>query len=172
MLKDTLKKIPGFRTGSKWKMVLSLFFYLCFFIILINPQGATPRDKLVNITQSLIMIGIPFVLFTNLGYIRNKLPIFNKRTIKANILGAFIYIFIIVILFSIADTWKSPEQKQLDLLAARQTEEKSQAKKVALALDDKIIALGNIDDLTYNKVNVTAKVDYESQIISIVSQND
>ena len=28
MLKDILKKVPGFRTGHKWKMVVAVIIYL------------------------------------------------------------------------------------------------------------------------------------------------
>lgn len=161
MLKDILKKIPGFRTGHKWKMVLAVIIYLVIILVLTNPSGVTSRDKLVSIMEFLIMIGIPFVLITNLGNIRSKLPIFNKKTIKFTILGVFITLVIMGIGFSMVDTLKSPEQKQLDLITAQQAEVKAEAKKVASALNDKISALGDVNTLTYDKADAVMSIRKE-----------
>ena len=151
MLKDILKRIPGFRTGHKWKMVLAVIIYLFMIILIINLKGASLMDRFVLILQYIIMFGIPFVLITNLGNIRYKLPIFNKGRVIFNIIGIFTTLVIIVTSFSMVDTLKSPEQKQLDSITAQKAEAKADAKKVASALNDKIVALGDVDTLTYDK---------------------
>ena len=38
MLKDFLNKVPGFRTGKRWKMVLAVIGYLYISIELLNPE--------------------------------------------------------------------------------------------------------------------------------------
>lgn len=168
MFKNTLKKVPGFRSGHKWKMALAVIFYLFMIIIILNPSGITLRDKIVWIIQYLILLGIPFVLITNMGNIRNKIHVFNKKTVKSTVISVFITIIIMGIGFSMIDTLKSPEQKQSDLIAAQQAdanaEAKAKAKKNALALDEKILALGEVNTLTYDSADdvMSLRKEYEA----------
>ena len=114
------------------------------------------------------MIGIPFVLVTNLGNIRSKLPIFNKKTTKSTLLGAFVTFIIMIIGFSMVGNFKSPEQKQLDLLASKQAagqaEIKAEDKKIASNLNGKVVALGDVNALTYDKEKdvISIRKEYEA----------
>lgn len=146
MHKDILKRIPGFRTGSKLKMIFATIIYFFAIIIISSMSGATLRDKFIHILEFLVVFGIPYALVTNVGDIRSKLPIFNKKMIKTNILGGFIVFIIIITGFSVLNGLQSPEQKQLDMIATQQGLAKIEAKE----LDGKILALGDVNTLTLN----------------------
>lgn len=163
-----LGKIPGFRTGHKWKMVLAVIGYWMFIIILLEFKGATIGDKFVELLQKLIMIGIPFVLITNLGNVRNKLPMFKKKKKLSTALGIFVTLIIMGMSFSMVNAMKSPEQKQLDSIASQEALAKSklelEAKELASSLDDKIDGLGDIESLTYDQTDevISIRTDYEA----------
>jgi hypothetical protein len=147
LIKSLIKKIPGFRTGTKWKMILASIIYLFVIVIMLNVSGATLGDKFIYVLEFLIMLGIPFILVTNVGSIRSKLPIFNKKSIKFNILGTFIAFIIIIIGISGAESLKSPQQKRIDLIGVQQSASKKSASKV----DSNIKALGDVNALTLDR---------------------
>jgi hypothetical protein len=147
LIKSLIKKIPGFRTGTKWKMILASIIYLFVIVIMLNVSGATLGDKFIYVLEFLIMLGIPFILVTNVGSIRSKLPIFNKKSIKFNILGTFIAFIIIIIGISGAESLKSPQQKRIDLIGVQQSVSRKSASKV----DSNIKALGDVNALTLDR---------------------
>ncbi|MFA6941684.1 MAG: hypothetical protein WCQ54_12025 [Clostridiaceae bacterium] len=160
MVKNLIKKLPGFRTGIKWKMIFAAVIYLSVIVIMVNAPGVTLGDKFIFILQFFIIMGIPFVLIANVGNIRSKLPIFNKKSIKFNILGSFIVFIIIIMGVSAVDSLKSPQQKRLDILAAQQAASEKAASKV----DSMIKALGDVNTLTLDKTDDVKEVrtSYES----------
>lgn len=167
MIKNILKKIPGFRTGGKWKMLTAIIVYPILIIGLFNPIGITPRDKIIDTITYLILIGIPFVLITNLGSIRSKLPIFKKNTIKSNILGTFITLLIIFVGFGAINELKTPGQKEIDLARAEERKEISDAKKVSRSLNKKIKKLGNADSITLDKEDYVLALRKEYEELSL-----
>jgi len=113
-VKKILRKIPGFRTGVIWKMAVAVIGYIYMFLILSNPRGVTFNDKVIDFLTSLIIIGIPFLLATNSGNIRSRLPLFKKNTLKSNVMGALVVILIMSTSILILGNLKSPEQKQFE----------------------------------------------------------
>lgn len=128
-------------------MIFAAVIYLSVIVIMLNAPGVTLGDKFIFILQFFIIMGIPFVLIANVGNIRSRLPIFNKKSIKFNILGSLIVFIIIIIGVSAFDSLKSPQQKRLDLLASQQ----SALKKAASKVDAKIKALGDVNTLALDK---------------------
>ena len=167
-IKVILGKIPGFRTGRKWKMIIAVFVYWMFIIILLDFKGVTISDKFVNLLQTLIMLGIPFALITNLGNVRNKLPMFKKKTIGSTALGIFVTLIIMGMSFSMVNAMKSPEQKQLDSIASQEAAAKSEleleAKEIASNLNKKIEGLGDIESLTDDQLDevISIRKDYDA----------
>lgn len=60
-MKDILKFIPGFRTQTKWKMIVASIYYLLSLVTLTSGVGTF-----------LFYITIPFILFSIIDLIRNK----------------------------------------------------------------------------------------------------
>lgn len=149
MFKNIIKEIPGFRTGTKWKKIFATLIYLSLIILIIGISGVTLRDSLVLKLEFLILVGMPFALITNVGNLRNRLPIFNKKSIKFNVLGAFIAFVIMGVAVSTLNNLKSPQQKQLDLL----TDQQSKAKTAARELDSKINKLKDVNKLKLDKAD-------------------
>jgi sulfur carrier protein ThiS len=157
MFKDSIKKVPGFRTGSKWKMILATIMYLATINMLIGVSGVTFRDKVIGAIEILIVIGVPFGLITNVGNIRNRLPVFNNKSIQYNILGGIIALAIMGAGIIVVGSLKSPEQKQFELIAL----EKSNDIGVAAKLDAKIVALGDLSDLTLDEADTVEVIRSE-----------
>lgn len=72
-----LKSIPGFRTGFSWKMAVGVLGYL-FAVLWGYAMAAAFLEMhfpvLLFIVLYLMEVVLPFILFTNLGYIDRKIP--------------------------------------------------------------------------------------------------
>ena len=66
--KDILRYIPGFRTGFKWKMVVSIIYYLFSLLMLVS-----------GLALSLFFLSIPFAIFNLISSIKQK-KIYNIIT--------------------------------------------------------------------------------------------
>lgn len=59
--KSFIRKIPGFRSGKKWKMALASLFYLMIIIIIIKgifageDYGSTPNPTIINTSTKTIL---------------------------------------------------------------------------------------------------------------------
>ena len=118
-----------------------------------SPKSVINIKGIINSTKFFIILIIPFILITDLGNIRSKLPIFNKRTKKANILGGIIIFFIISMSVSMVDGFKSQEQKQFDTNVAQKSKERQEAKKIGIAFNEKIKILGDLETITYDEAD-------------------
>lgn len=97
MLKKFILIIPGFRTGVKWKKIISSVVHVILLIIIIVLFSYYPNysdnsmDKILDVfTKGLFIVGIivvPYILCTNILGLRNKIPFFNKKTIMGFIGG-------------------------------------------------------------------------------------
>ena len=99
--KNILKYLPGFRTGKIWKKIVAIIGYLCmafFFWAILSGED----NKIGNFIAGATITIFPFVILTNVGGVRDKLPLFRKHKIVTNILGTVITVFISLILFTIA----------------------------------------------------------------------
>ncbi len=98
-MKDILKYIPGFRTEKRWKKIIAIIGYLFMLLILFLSDGITNGDKIVTFIERFLCLSIPFILITNIGDIRNKLPLFKSKR-KGNIIIGMILsvLFISIIL--------------------------------------------------------------------------
>lgn len=97
--KQTLQQVPGFRTNKLWKKILAVLFYIGLIGVLLDPKGVTAGDKFIATIETVVIIGILFVIVTNLAGVRNKLPLFNSNK-KSKILLGYLIVFIILGLFS------------------------------------------------------------------------
>lgn len=160
MFKEILKKIPGFRTGTKWKMVLASIMYLIMLIIIFYPTGLTMRDKIISSIESILFFGVVLILVANVGDIRSKLPLFKKKKIGYNILGGILVALLLSLGISFLENFNSPEQKLADSLSLEQIDDK----KVAEEIDDRILELGRIDDLTLKNAKAIKSIrkDYDA----------
>lgn len=92
--------IPGFRTGKIWKKVVAVIGYLCMAFLLWAILSV--EDNKIGNFLSLASITIfPFVILTNVGGIRDKLPLFRKHKLVMNILGVMATVFASLVLFTI-----------------------------------------------------------------------
>lgn len=119
-MKNILKKIPGFRTGVIWKMVIAVIGYVYMCLLLLNSRGVTPKDTVINLLTFIIIVGIPFILATNLGNIRFRLPLFKNNTLKSNIMGILVVLLIVSTIIMMLNSFKSPEQRQLEGIESQQ----------------------------------------------------
>lgn len=170
MFKNIIKKIPGFRTGKKYKMILAIIIYLFAILMVSTTSGATLRDKLIYILDLFLFLGVPFILITNVGNIRRKLPIFNKKSIRFNIIGSVIVFVIIIISVTLINNFKSPEQKHLDILSQKQRDNETKAEAEAKAdakakadADAKVKAEAKADAKVKAKADEKAKADAETK---------
>ena len=123
-----MSKIPGFRSGKTWKKIIATLGYLLFLIIIAFYPAVTLRDKILVIVPLIFLFGIPFVLITNLGSIRSKLPLFKKGKLSYTVLGwtlSLIFTFVLVSAVAAAtNNFHSEQYKE----QARITEQDRQAK--------------------------------------------
>ena len=133
-----LKKVPGFRTGKKWKKIVSLIGHVLMLLLIISSfSGVTAGDKLINGVRMMFFVLIPYVLLTNFGNIRGRIPLFKKRrqNDKKNNHGngrLVICVFIIVYgSFAATEGLLSPRQKAIELVKKQQREIDSRLKKEA-----------------------------------------
>ncbi|MDZ5472208.1 hypothetical protein SM124_10650 [Bacillus sp. 31A1R] len=133
-----LKKIPGFRTGAKWKMIVSLVGHLLIMLLIISSfNGVTVGDKLINGARMLIFMIIPYMLLTNFGNIRERIPLLKKegRTIGKIIMGTAIWSLVILLsftaVFGATEGLLSPQQKAIELVKKQQREIEARLKKEA-----------------------------------------
>lgn len=114
MININLSKIPGFRTGKWWKKSVAVVGYL-FYIVLIQalPPGVKASDYLVNIIQVTIVAGIPYILITNVGNIKDKLPLLNRKKPTSTVLGIILICICAGISILILDNFISPEYKDI-----------------------------------------------------------
>lgn len=106
-MKKLMSKVPGFRTGMLWKKIVSVVmhvFLLMIIIILIssNPDGNVSQIhqfmyKMVTCFFILCFIAVPYILATNVANIRDRLPLFRRKTVFGILMGvvlSFIFVFI------------------------------------------------------------------------------
>jgi len=117
--------------------------------MMIVPDTVTAYDRFLNIIMCMLLFGIPIILLTNAGNTRDKLPVFNKRSLKFNILGGFLATVIIITGMAITNGLKSPEQIRLESTATQQRT----IKKTVSDLDSKIEKLGDVNELSLEKAS-------------------
>ena len=133
-----LKKVPGFRTGEKWKKIVSLIGHVFMLLLIISSfSGITAGDKLINGVRMMFFVLIPYVLFTNFGNIRERIPFLKKegRTIGKIIMGTVVWSFVFLLsftaVFTATEGLLSPQQKAIELVKKQQREIESRLKKEA-----------------------------------------
>lgn len=125
--KNILSYIPGFRTGKTWKKIVAIIGYLCMaFLFWAILQGED--DKIGNFFALASVTIFPFVILTNVGGIRDKLPLFRKHKVVTNILGTIATLFVSLVLLTVSvgvfmDTG-SKEVENADLAAYEQEDSK------------------------------------------------
>jgi hypothetical protein len=131
-----LQKVPGFRTGKKWKKILSSILHIFILLFLVSSfSGVTAGDKMINGARMVFFVIILYVFITNIGNIRGRIPFFKKerRTIVKIILGTVIYSLVLLLsfttVFAATEGLLSPQQKAAELVKKQQREIESRLKQ-------------------------------------------
>ena len=131
-----LHRIPGFRSGQKWKMVLAILLYLFMILIIISSFfGVTLGDKIINDVRSIVLLSFLYIMITNIANIRGRLPLLRKqnRTFIKLVTGIIVYsivgFLLLTMVFVITDDFFSPEQKAIDSVQRKQREIEAKLKK-------------------------------------------
>lgn len=154
MIKKISSVIPGFRTGRLWKRIIACIVYLILLIVIIailasNSLSVSSFDNTISKWESVALIFfliiIPFILITNLGNIRNVLPLFKSSSIFKKIVAWTVSFVIIFIGYGLTNSYLSNKhtsdytalQQQLSeekaIEKAKETEKKESDKKAKLA---------------------------------------
>ncbi|MBQ8766547.1 MAG: hypothetical protein IJZ16_07060 [Clostridia bacterium] len=109
----------GFRTNTWWKKILSIL-YLC--VCALIALGSIFEEKFENITTKdfvidklyyivfLLAMLSPYIFLSNTRF-RDKIPLFNKHTKSASVVGMIIVIFVFALLCGVVDSLHSEEYK-------------------------------------------------------------
>jgi len=140
-MKENLKYVPGFRTNKKWKKIVAIIGYLLMILVLFVSTGVTFGDKVLTLIERVLLISVPFVLITNLGGVRNKLPLYKSKKKSKTIIGTILTFTIISIIIAILPNLYSPQFKQEQLVTAAKEKADTKAKVDAKdAADAKLLA--------------------------------
>jgi flagellar biosynthesis GTPase FlhF len=104
-----LRKLPGFRGGSRIKMFLSTIIHIFLIVILLSSfKGVTFKDKIIEELRTILLIGIPYLILGNFKNIQQKLPFLRsnnsdmlrgkKRSFKKLWFGTIVYLFLYILL--------------------------------------------------------------------------
>jgi hypothetical protein len=128
----------GFRTGKKWKKIVSLVGHALILLLIVSSfSGITAGDKFINGARMMFFMIIPYVLLTNVGNIRRRIPFFKKkgRTIGKVIIGTVVwslmFLLSFMVIFAATESFLSPQQKALEFVKNQQREIESRLKKEA-----------------------------------------
>lgn len=159
MIKKVISQLPGFRSNKRWKKVVSVVLYVFIVllaIVLIGTGDSTVSalDNTVSRWQGFVifvfLVLIPFILISNLGNIRTKLPLFSNGTAFKKIMAWILSLVIVLTgLFSsmvALDGMHSPEyiakqeeQRKYKAIQVQKDKEKKEAEEqVALAKEENI----------------------------------
>lgn len=161
------RRIPGFRTNKKWKKIIaSLFYFIIVFLIAIATiEGSedcyTSRDKILLLLQNIgvmfIIIGVPYIVLTDVFRWSKKIKFFaNKRILFTIVFLPTVWFlsFILVggILFSNIDRAYSDEYKAKE--AVRRAEEEKRLAAQAKAEEEKKLVAQNAEQEELTEVIV------------------
>ena len=127
-MKENLKYVPGFRTNKTWKKIIAIIGYLLMILVLFASTGVTFGDKVLTLIERVLLIFVPFVLITNLGGVRNKLPLYKSKKKSKTIIGAILTITVISIIIANLPKLYSPQFKQEELVSAAKLKSDTKAK--------------------------------------------
>lgn len=159
MIKKIVSQLPGFRSNKRWKKTVSIVLYVCIVLLAIvfigtGDSTVSALDNNVSRWQGFVifvfLVLIPFILISNLGDIRTKLPLFSNRSVFKKII-AWIFSGVIV-LTGLFYSWaaldgmhstefiaKKEEQRKDKAIQKQKDKEKKEAeKRVASAKEGKI----------------------------------
>ncbi|MGE5607261.1 MAG: hypothetical protein ACM3YE_16415 [Bacteroidota bacterium] len=164
-----LKSIPGFRTGVWWKSVIAIFGYLTIVISLIATESKNFQDVIIDLIQKIVMFGVLYILVTNVGGIRNKLPLFkSKKKLAGFIVFGIVYLVIGGTFINITETMRSPEykavikkSKKIEQQKDNEAKEKKEKEELQKAAEKKLLEqLTFTGDMNYelNENIITIKI--------------
>lgn len=159
MIKKIVSQLPGFRSNKRWKKIVSIVLYVCIVLLAIVLMGIgdstlSALDNTVSRWQGFVifvfLVLIPYILISNLGDIRTKLPLFSNGSVFKKI-TAWMFSLVIV-LTGLLSSWaaldgmhstefiaKQEEQRKDKAIQVKKDKEEREAEKqVALAKEEKI----------------------------------
>ena len=170
-MKGFLTHVPGFRTNKRWKKIVAIIGYFFMIITLFTSTGVTVGDKILTLLQSVLLIYVPFILITNVGNVRNKLPLYKSKKKNRTIVGVSLTVIIVSTIIAILPQLYSPQYKHEQLIAAAKEKADAKIKTDAKNIDDaKLLAdTKEKDDAKIkvaNKLKADAKVKADAKIIA------
>lgn len=111
-MRANIKKLPGFRSGKKWKSVVSIIvFYWPTLALLLttlwvifskNLETGGELLSLVLIIWSLwaASMGIPYLILFKIEKLRNQFSLFTSHTVIRTILVVLVYILICILVLN------------------------------------------------------------------------
>jgi len=114
-MKQTWKKILGFRSGKPWKMLLAVAWYILSLIILFFglttsiPVLASTYDQMIYRISAVILVLwlLSPTIFLSETAARNYLPLFRKRQAGFTIVGMMIVFIFFTYLFASVESLHS-----------------------------------------------------------------
>lgn len=166
MLKWFIKTVPGFRTGKSWKMLIALLGYILGLIfVLVTPVASTIMDKILDLAYYISLLGIPFLLITNFGSIRNKLPLFKEDKFLYTVIGGCLSLIVTFALALIVNGATNNFHSEQYKLHARIADEQLQTNKNTQANSEP-------DQIAAEKALVDARVIEEAPTKVLGSTED
>lgn len=105
-MKGMMKKIPGFRSGKRWKMAVSIlvFYWPTFSLFiagLVTLFGRESNEIPEMLSFEMIIwgfwiaaMGFPYLVIFNIFNLKNRIPLIKAHTLIKSILAIFIYMII------------------------------------------------------------------------------
>jgi len=88
-MKKVLSFVPGFRSGTLWKKIVSSIAHLFILIIIIGMISSQDEkafqksdviaSNLSDLLYFICLIFLPYILITDIFGIRSRLPLFRKK---------------------------------------------------------------------------------------------
>ncbi|MEW4370980.1 hypothetical protein [Paenibacillus kandeliae] len=159
MIKKIVSQLPGFRTNKRWKKIVSIVLYVVMVLLAIVLMGIgdstlSALDDTVSRWQGFVvfvfLVLIPYILISNLGNIRTKLPLFSSGTVFKKVMAWIMSL--LIVLTGLLSSWaaldgmhstefiaKQEEQRKDKAIQVKKDKEEREAEKqVALAKEEKI----------------------------------
>ena len=111
-MKANIKKLPGFRSGIKWKSAVSIIvFYWPTLALLLTSvwvmlsDNTTRRSELLSVVLLVwsfwaVAMGIPNLIIFKMEKLRNRFSLFTSHAVIRTILVILIYILICILVLN------------------------------------------------------------------------
>lgn len=111
-MKVNIRKLPGFRSGKKWKSAVSIIvFYWPTLVLFLTSLwvGFSKHSETGGELLSLVLIiwsfwaaamGIPYLILFKIEKLRNQFSLFTSHTVIRTILVVLVYILVCILVLN------------------------------------------------------------------------